>query len=145
MSVFIRALHLGRDRQCIPRVALAVGFAALAGAALILVSDHDPLSAYAEIARGSLSPAALPDTLNWATPLLGMTLAVAVPLRGGMVNLGGDGQIVIGGLIGAASRLCTFRLPARSAPLRDLYLQGSAAASTPHLRLGARSGTESRC
>ena len=118
MSAFIRALHLGRDRQRIPRVALAVGFAALAGAALILVSGHDPLSAYAEIARGSLSPAALPDTLNWATPLLGMTLAVAVPLRGGMVNLGGDGQIVIGGLIGALAPLF-YRAPARSAPLPD--------------------------
>ena len=105
MSAFIRTLYLGRDRQRIPRVALAVCFAALAGAALILVSGHDPLSAYAEIVRGSLSPAALPDTLNWATPLLGMTLAVAVPLRGGMVNLGGDGQIVIGGLIGALAPL----------------------------------------
>jgi simple sugar transport system permease protein len=43
----------------------------------------------------------LPDTLNWATPLVGMALAAAIPLRGGMVNLGGDGQLVIGGLIGA--------------------------------------------
>ena len=112
MSAFIRTLYLGRDRQRIPRVALAVCFAALAGAALILVSGHDPLSAYAEIVRGSLSPAVLPDTLNWATPLLGMTLAVAVPLRGGMVNLGGDGQIVIGGLIGALAPLL---LPGHSA------------------------------
>jgi len=92
---------MGGDRLRIPPVALAIGFAALVGAALILISGHDPLSAYAEIAKGSLSPAALPDTLNWATPLVGMTLAAAIPLRGGMVNLGGDGQIVIGGLIGA--------------------------------------------
>ena len=34
-----------------------------------------------------------------------MTLAAAIPLRGGMVNLGGDGQLVIGGLIGALSPL----------------------------------------
>ena len=113
--------------------------AALAGAALILVSGHDPLSAYAEIVGGSLSPDSLPDTLNWATPLVGMTLAVAVPLRGGMVNLGGDGQLVIGGLIGALVPL----VPAGSRRARrrcgDLCAAGSAAASTPRSRLGARS------
>ena len=30
-----------------------------------------------------------------------MTLVAALPLRGGMVNLGGDGQLVIGGLVAA--------------------------------------------
>ena len=84
-----------------PPVAVAILFAALAGGALVLVSGHDPLQAYAEIVKGSLSRDSLPDTLNWATPLVGMTLAAALPLRGGMVNLGGDGQLVIGGLIGA--------------------------------------------
>ncbi len=84
-----------------PPVALAVLFSALAGGALVLVSGHDPLRAYAEILEGSLSLDSLPDTLNWATPLVGMTLVAAIPLRGGMVNLGGDGQLVIGGLIGA--------------------------------------------
>ena len=54
-----------------------------------------------EIVSGSLSPEALPNTLNWAVPLVGMTLVAAIPLRGGMINLGGDGQLVIGGLVGA--------------------------------------------
>ena len=80
---------------------LAFLFSALAGGALVLASGHNPLSAYAEIVEGSLSLDSLPDTLNWATPLVGMTLVAAIPLRGGMVNLGGDGQLVIGGLIGA--------------------------------------------
>jgi general nucleoside transport system permease protein len=105
MSHCSRTLKLGGGRSRIPPAALAIGFAALVGAALILLSGHDPLRAYAEIARGSLSPQALPDTLNWATPLLGMTLAAAIPLRGGMVNLGGDGQLVIGGLVGALAPL----------------------------------------
>jgi ABC-type uncharacterized transport system permease subunit len=83
-----------------PPVALAVLFSALAGGALVLVSGHNPLHAYAEIVEGSLSLDSLPDTLNWATPLVGMTLVAAIPLRGGMLNLGGDGQLVIGGLIG---------------------------------------------
>jgi ABC-type uncharacterized transport system permease subunit len=84
-----------------PPVVLAVLFSALAGGGLVLVSGHNPLHAYAEIVEGSLSLDSLPDTLNWATPLVGMTLVAAIPLRGGMLNLGGDGQLVIGGLIGA--------------------------------------------
>ena len=88
-----------------PPVALAVLFAALAGGALVLASGHDPLRAYADIVAGSLSLGSLPDTLNWATPLVGMTLVAAIPLRGGMVNLGGDGQLVIGGLIAALAPL----------------------------------------
>jgi len=84
-----------------PPVALAVLFSSLAGGALVLVAGHNPLTAYADIVTGSLSLGSLPDTLNWATPLVGMTLVAAIPLRGGMVNLGGDGQLVIGGLIGA--------------------------------------------
>jgi ABC-type uncharacterized transport system permease subunit len=84
-----------------PPVALAILFSALAGGVLVLVSGHNPLNAYAEIVEGSLSLGSLPDTLNWATPLVGMTLVAAIPLRGGMLNLGGDGQLVIGGLIAA--------------------------------------------
>ena len=100
MRPLLRA-RLGRERLRPPPVILAVCFAGLTGAALILASGYNPLIASAEIVRGSLSPASLPDTLNWATPLVGMALAAAIPLRGGMVNLGGDGQLVIGGLIGA--------------------------------------------
>jgi simple sugar transport system permease protein len=85
----------------LPPVALAILFSAVAGGLLVLVSGHNPLQAYAEIVAGSLSLGSLPDTLNWATPLVGMTLVAAIPLRGGMVNLGGDGQLVIGGLIAA--------------------------------------------
>src|SRR5580704_9915752 len=46
MSPFSSTPKLGGDRLRIPPVALAIGFAALVGAALILVSGHDPLSAY---------------------------------------------------------------------------------------------------
>ena len=84
-----------------PPVLLAILFSTLVGGALVLFSGHNPLHAYAEIVEGSLSLDSLPDTLNWATPLVGMTLVAAIPLRGGMLNLGGDGQLVIGGLIGA--------------------------------------------
>ena len=67
-----------------PPVLLAILISTLVGGALVLVSGHNPLQAYAEIVEGSLSLNSLPDTLNWATPLVGMTLVAAIPLRGGM-------------------------------------------------------------
>ncbi len=74
---------------------------AAAAELLVLASGADPLATYRQIIVGALAWENLPDTLNWAVPLLGMTLAAAIPLRGGMVNLGGDGQLVIGGLVAA--------------------------------------------
>ena len=53
------------------------------------------------IVVGALAPDNLANTLNWAMPLVGMTLVAAIPLRGGMINLGGDGQMVLGALVGA--------------------------------------------
>lgn len=85
----------------LPPVLLAVVVGVLLGAVLVLFSGGDPIAAYREIIVGALAPASLPNTLNWAVPLVGMTLVAALPLRGGMLNLGGDGQLVIGGLVAA--------------------------------------------
>lgn len=93
-----RRLHL-------PPAATAILFAALIGGVLVLASGANPFNAYYQILAGSLSLGSLPDTLNWATPLVGMAIAAAIPLRGGMINLGGDGQMVIGGLVAAVVAL----------------------------------------
>jgi ABC-type uncharacterized transport system permease subunit len=85
----------------LPPVLPAVAAAVLLGGALVFATGADPLATYREIVVGALAWENLPNTLNWAVPLLGMTLAGAIPLRGGMVNLGGDGQLVIGGLVAA--------------------------------------------
>jgi simple sugar transport system permease protein len=84
-----------------PPALTAIVVAVLIGGLLVFVSGRDPLQAYAQIGEGALAWSNLPNTLNWATPLVGMTLAAAIPMRGGMINLGGDGQMVIGGLVGA--------------------------------------------
>jgi ABC-type uncharacterized transport system permease subunit len=85
----------------VPPVVLAIGFAVVVGAVLVGVTGAGPLTAYRQIVVGALAPRNLPNTLNWAVPLTGMALAMALPLRGGMVNLGGDGQLVVGGLVAA--------------------------------------------
>jgi simple sugar transport system permease protein len=89
----------------IPAAPLAIVIGVIVGALLILASGGNPLTAYWAILIGALAPASLPDALNWAVPLVGMTLVAALPLRGGLVNLGGDGQLVIGGLVAALAPL----------------------------------------
>ena len=98
------ALTIRRPSR-IPAAPLAILIGVTVGALLILASGENPLTAYWAILRGALAPANLPDTLNWAVPLVGMTLVAALPLRGGLVNLGGDGQLVIGGLVAALTPL----------------------------------------
>lgn len=84
---------------------LAAAGALVFGTALALAilagSGTNPRMAMGALIEGSLSPQALSDTINWAVPLVGMTLAAAIPLRAGIINLGGDGQIVAGGLVAA--------------------------------------------
>ncbi len=92
-------------RRRAPPALIAIIFATLAGGALVLVSGANPIDAYARIVTGALAPDNWSNTLNWATPLVGMTLAAAIPLRGGMINLGGDGQMIIGAMVGGLTPL----------------------------------------
>ncbi|WP_083441713.1 ABC transporter permease [Nitriliruptor alkaliphilus] len=55
--------------------------------------------AYAALLRGSLGGRSqLSETLVSATPLILTGLAVAVPLRAGLFNIGAEGQLIAGGL-----------------------------------------------
>jgi len=57
--------------------------------------------AYAALLTGSLgSPGAISETLVAATVLILTGLAVTMPLRAGLFNIGGEGQVIAGGLAG---------------------------------------------
>ncbi len=57
--------------------------------------------AYAALLQGSLgSPGAISETLVAATVLILTGLAVTIPLRAGLFNIGGEGQVIAGGLAG---------------------------------------------
>ncbi|MGI8748092.1 MAG: ABC transporter permease [Deinococcus sp.] len=73
----------------------------LVGALIALLAGQNPLRIAGELFRGALLDGNLSQTLNWSIGLVGMTLVAAIPLRGGLVNLGGDGQLVVGGLVAA--------------------------------------------
>ncbi|MBA3415765.1 MAG: ABC transporter permease [Chloroflexia bacterium] len=82
--------------------ALAVVTALAVGAALILATGGDPLLAYGGLWEGSFGrPASVSETLVWATPYILAGLAVALAFKGGLFNIGAEGQLAVGALFGA--------------------------------------------
>ncbi len=106
-----------------PPLAAVLG-AVATGTVLMLATGHDPVAAYRAMLEGALGgrgAAGLLATLARATPVVGMGLAAAVALRGGFLNLGGEGQLVLGALAAA--------LVALHAPLPGALLLGAAVAA----------------
>ncbi|HEV7480177.1 MAG TPA: hypothetical protein VGO05_07850, partial [Roseiarcus sp.] len=84
------------------RIVVAVVLSFACAAALVALSGHNPLSAFAAIAMGAAgSPHQLGVALNRATPYLLAGSGVAFCFRAGVINIGAEGQIALGGL-GAA-------------------------------------------
>src|ERR1700733_5387623 len=103
---------------------LLLGFAACAGIALCV--GIDPRIMLTAWLKGAIEGPQVFETMARCMPLVGMALAAAVPLRAGIVNLGADGQLVLGG--------CTAAIVA-------LYLPVPAALRLPlALLLGATAG-----
>ncbi len=65
-------------------------------------SWHAIYNAYSALFAGSLgSKYALSETVVQATPLIFTGLAVAVGFRGGLFNIGAEGQLIMGGVVAA--------------------------------------------
>ncbi len=91
---------------------LAVLTALLLGAVLILATGGDPLLAYGGLWEGSLGRAdSLSETVVWATPYILAGLAVALAFRGGLFNIGAEGQLSVGALAAATAGFGVHGLP----------------------------------
>lgn len=68
-------------------------------AAFLLLNGADPAAVLTAMWRSALgTPNSLGETLLRTTPLLLAALAVAVPARAGLFNIGGEGQLLIGAI-----------------------------------------------
>ena len=78
--------------------------AALAfGALMLVILGANPLEAFSALIDGAFGSAnALADTVVKATPLLLIGLGICISFRGNVINLGGEGQMIIGALIATA-------------------------------------------
>jgi len=85
---------------------IAVLAAMLVGAILLLALGENPLEAYTVLVRGALgSVSGLTQTLTKMTPLLLVGLGICIAFRGGMINIGAEGQIILGALATTAVSL----------------------------------------
>lgn len=75
--------------------------AALAvGAVMLLFLKVNPIEAYAALWDGAFgSSNAFAETLVKATPLLLVGLGICISFRGGVINIGGEGQMIIGAIL----------------------------------------------
>ena len=81
---------------------LAVFTALVVSALVILASGGDPLLAYRGLWEGAFgSTKALSETLVWATPYIFAGLAVALAFKGGLFNIGAEGQLALGAVAAA--------------------------------------------
>ena len=70
----------------------------------IALTGRNPFAVYYQMYRGSFGTAfSFQNTLVRAAPLMLTALATALPLRLGLVGLGGEGAMVLGGLAAAAA------------------------------------------
>lgn len=90
--------------------ALVAPVVAIAGALLLstlvmIASGISPADAYPALIQGAVGEGNLPYTVAALVPTLGMAIAFAIPFRMGEFNLGGDGQLALGGIVTAAVAL----------------------------------------
>lgn len=92
---------------------LAVVLGLLIGGVLMVVSGHNPLEIYRVLFDGAFGDKyAVASSLRWTIPLLFTGVASAIAFRGGMFNIGVEGQMYLGALAGALAGIYLKGLPA---------------------------------
>ncbi len=87
-------------------VIIALALALVVSSVLLVALDADPLAAFSAMLEGSVgSENATAETLVKATPILFVGIGITIAFRGGMINIGGEGQMIAGALAGVTVAL----------------------------------------
>ena len=82
------------------------------GAILLLFLGVNPLEAYGALFQGAFGTVSgITQTLAKATPLLLVALGICIAFRAGVINIGGEGQIILGAIGASAVALALPNLP----------------------------------
>jgi len=101
---YVKRILSGWAEALLPVVAVAL--ALLIGAGMLLALGADPLKAYSAMLQGAAgSVSGITQTLVKATPLLLVGLGITIAFRGGVINIGGEGQLIVGALAATAMAL----------------------------------------
>lgn len=100
LDFFVKYPRLGRLFDLL--LPLLATLAALAvGAVMLQLLGANPVNAYGALLNGAFgSQNALADTIVRATPLLLVALGICIAFRAGVINIGGEGQLVAGAILG---------------------------------------------
>ena len=100
-------LRSALDAMLIPFLAILT--AIVLGGIIIFSVGGNPFLAYAGLIQGSFGSArALSETSVWATPYIFAGLAVALAFKGGLFNIGAEGQLALGAV---STALIGYALP----------------------------------
>jgi simple sugar transport system permease protein len=82
----------------LPPIAAILG-ALLVGAIMLLLLGANPIAGYVALFQGAFgSTNSIADTAVKATPLLLVGIGICISFRGGVINIGGEGQMILGAL-----------------------------------------------
>ena len=100
LDFFVKYPRLGRLFDML--LPLLATLAALGvGAIMLQLLGANPVTAYGALLQGAFgSQNALADTIVRATPLLLVALGICIAFRAGVINIGGEGQLVAGAILG---------------------------------------------
>jgi general nucleoside transport system permease protein len=99
------AQKFNRVFDIIPPV-VALLLALLVASGIILAMDASPPEAYKSMLDGAFgNENATAETLVKAIPLMFVAIGICIAFRGGVINIGGEGQMIIGALAGIATAL----------------------------------------
>src|SRR5690349_1588336 len=85
---------------------LAAALALVIGAVLLWLLHADPLKAYAALLGGAFgTTSGLTQSVVKATPLLLVALGIIIAFRANVINIGAEGQIILGALAGTSLAL----------------------------------------
>ncbi|WP_432545190.1 ABC transporter permease [Kineococcus sp. SYSU DK002] len=139
MNGVVSRLRLAAPQAVVPVGAVLV--ALLVGAVVMLSAGVDPLRGYDAMVRGALGVSSVDFSVAAFTAILAMSLAFALPARMGEYNLGGDGQLCVGGI---AAAVVALHLPLPAPLLLPACLLAAVAAGALLAALSAPLTTRAR-
>lgn len=85
---------------------LAIAAAAAVASLLLLALNANPIQAFSSMLQGAFGTTnATAETLVKAIPVLFVAIGICVAFRGGVVNIGGEGQMIAGAVAGVTAAL----------------------------------------
>lgn len=94
-------------------IMLSVGIGLVLGTVFVLLGGYNIITVYSYLLRGSLgSLTALTSTVRWTTIFLLCGVASGIAFKGGMFNMGTEGQLYMGAMAGTMVGIYAKGLPA---------------------------------